>query len=446
MTMRHSNTHNLVGSMSATRKIMIIFAGYMIQTMKRYISAILSAMLMLASCSDELSQTPAVSFVTSGPVSVEFENAKFSIVSRNYTSKDACIIPVIFSGTAEKGVDYTVSSEAFVLGGDAPVDSIVVTALVLGSDKTVSMSLDIPDGIEAGAHRTAGFTLQDKFGYMTFGSSHSLLADTLTFTLGVLDRNGKAQAVGKDADITVSVNTEKSTAVEGTHFEFADSAHVTIKAGSAAGKLRLATIGEPVEGQDIIVLDISYDKGLYGEGLIQQSTIAVLGGRFASLEGKWKIDTLITDSVYMKNIWGESCTLLEELPKFKASDAVTFSMETCTFTPSFSSGFRNYFTGASHLWKDASYTLDKGEGEYTDLQLFMFDNTNRWFSAEEQSEDKNSLVGIRMIQDEETSEDLLDLYILDHNSKAFMPELEYGEEKPAAASRGKYLNAVFRKN
>ena len=61
-------------------------------------------------------------------------------------------------------------------------------------------------------------------------------------------------------------------------------------------------------------------------------------------------------------------------------------------------------------------------------------------------------VSLYRIYDGQTPEadtDMLELYILDHTSMSFMPELEsgkkYGTEKPVATEPGMYLTAGFRK-
>ena len=43
---------------------------------------------------------------------------------------------------------------------------------------------------------------------------------------------------------------------------------------------------------------------------------------------------------------------------------------------------------------------------------------------------------------------MMELYIVDHTSKSFMPELEtrYGTEKPVATEPGTYIMANFRKS
>jgi hypothetical protein len=98
----------------------------------------------------------------------------------------------------------------------------------------------------------------------------------------------------------------------------------------------------------------------------------------------------------------------------------------------------------SSLSKGPAVALDLGEGVSTDIQTFLIDNTNRYFYKDQKSEDKESLIGLRLFPD---NTDSLDLYVIDYVSKSFMPELEaagkYAPEKPVAASPGLFLNMSF---
>ena len=91
--------------------------------------------------------------------------------------------------------------------------------------------------------------------------------------------------------------------------------------------------------------------------------------------------------------------------------------------------------------------LELPDGNTAPVQTFIIDNTNRFFSPDEISDDKESYIGLRFIPGETEDEKLLYMYILDHTSKSFMPELEasgkYSPEKPVAASPGLYLNIIF---
>ena len=99
--------------------------------------------------------------------------------------------------------------------------------------------------------------------------------------------------------------------------------------------------------------------------------------------------------------------------------------------------------------KSSIVDLELPDGATVPIQTFLIDNTNRFFSNEEKSDDKESYIGLRLISGETEDKPLLDMYVLDHTSKSFMPELEaagkYSPEKPVAASPGLYLNLVFSK-
>ena len=121
-------------------------------------------------------------------------------------------------------------------------------------------------------------------------------------------------------------------------------------------------------------------------------------------------------------------------------------MVSSTFVPAFQSEFKNYFIGESNIEAGDEYTL-KGS-ESIDLQLLWLDNTNRNFSAISQSEDKESAIGVRMIEDEETGDPLLDLYLIDYRATDFFTDFEefymYNDEKPMATMSGTYFNATFK--
>ena len=103
----------------------------------------------------------------------------------------------------------------------------------------------------------------------------------------------------------------------------------------------------------------------------------------------------------------------------------------------------------SLMRKGTVIELELPDGSTAPVQTFLIDNTNRFFSRNEKSEDKESYIGLRFISGETEDAPLLDMYVLDHTSKSFMPELEaagkYNPEKPSAASPGLYLNMIFSK-
>ena len=417
--------------------------------MNRIIAIILTAAAFLTACQEESLLSPAASLFTQTPELTD-TTAIFRLAVANIKAGDKAItFPVRFDGDAEYGVDYTVSADAFVFGGESPVDSIVVTTLKLGTEKTLNMTVSLPEGFEAGKHLTSGYTLHDKLAYVSFSKSYTMTADSTDLGFQLTGKKGSAKACSRSVNVFMNVNKEKSTAEEGVDFEFSDSSHFTIRAGATSGALEIKSLKPVVEpGRDKIVLNLSFGED-FGAGKIHEMEISLLDGVWSELDGAWMADSLVTDSLYMEKYWKEAASGYSLMPEFDSDDSFTINMKNCTLNPHFSSSFRYYFTGQSLMRKGGIIDLELPDGTTAPIQTFLIDNTNRFFSKKEKSEDTESYIGLRFISGETEEEHLLDMYVLDHTSKSFMQELEaagkYNPEKPSAASPGLYLNMTFSK-
>lgn len=430
--------------MSSDIGIIVIFAVYTkdFGQMKRIIYILIAA-AAFAACDEELTLDPAISFFSSRPEIVE-DKAIFRLAYANITDSTERVFPVIFEGTAEKGIDYLVSGDRFIFGGENPVDSIVVTALKLGTDKTLNLSVEVPEGYVAGKYITSGFTLPDKLAYFSFAKDYLMMTDSLEISFTANDRSGKRLNLTSDAEVSLTVNKEKSTAEEGVDFAFSDSTRFIIAGGQNTGSLEIRSLNpNPKDGKDKIVLNINFNEK-YSIGETAEVEISLLDTVWRHLDGSWNIDTLVTDSLYMDRYWNGVCTAMDKLPKYNERDKFTVNMKELFLSPSFRSGFDDYFSSTSDLRKGTALRIDLGDGTSADLQTFWLDDTNRYFSPDQKSEDKESLIGLRFFPN---NTDSLDMYIIDYTSKSFMPELEstgkYAPEKPVAASPGLFFNLTF---
>ena len=412
--------------------------------MKRiiYILAIAAA---IVSCQKELPLEPAISFFGASP-EINSETAVFRLASANIADSTERIFPVKIGGTAQAGTDFTISGDRFVIGGENPVDSIVITTLRFGTERTLSLSIEVPQGYAAGKYLTSGYTLQDKLAFFSLTREYQMMSDSLDITFKAIDKEGKAKVLENDAEIILTVNKEKTTAEEGVDFGFADSSRFIIRKGQSEGSLKIRSLTpHPSDGKDKLTLNLTFGEK-YGAGEATEMEISLLDTLWKHLEGTWQADSLVTDSLYMDNYWKGQYTGMDLFPEYDARDKFTFSLQNTSMTPSLKSGFERYFTGESSLRKGGHTTIDLGEGNSAELQTFWLDNTNRYFSTEEKSEDKESLIGVRFFPD---NTDSLDLYIIDYTSRSFMPELEtegkYAPEKPAAASPGLFLNLTLKR-
>lgn len=410
--------------------------------MKRYIfMAIFAAALI--SCSDEISVTPAVSLFSDKP-EVSDETAIFRLAAAFMPDSTEMVFPVTFGGTAERDIDYTASADAFVLGGESPVDSIVITTIRFGTEKTLNLTVDLPEGTDGGKYLTSGFTLQDYPAYITFSRDFGILADSAAVAFTLTDREGKSKVLNKDTEISLILDKDRSTAVEGTDFLIQGGTKLTIAAGKSSGRIKLIRPDEmPVSGNEKIFFKMSHDEK-YGTGEFSEMELSIMENRWSGLHGKWNIDTLITDSLSMREYWGDTYTGMEFYPKQGLYDYMEFDMTTCGFMPSFFSRMKNYFLGDSYFRNGPEIEMDFGDGTAGDVQTFLIGNTNRYFSEDLMSEDDKSYIGLRLL---EGPTDTLSLYVIDYTSKSFMPELEaenkYAPEKPVAASPGLFINLRF---
>lgn len=415
--------------------------------MKRVIYAI-TISLLLAACSDEVTLTPGISFLTPKPEVYE-ETAIFRVIGQPFSSADSLRIPVVFGGDAQRGTDYDISADHFMLSSDRLTDSIVVYTKQLGTGRTLNLNLQIPEGFVSGKYTTSELPLQDKYGYLTFESSKSFAADTTNYVVSLCDSTGMTKALTKGTPIGFTVNTEKSTAVEGVDYKFVSPTPLIIAAGTGYANFSIVPLAStPTAGKDKIVLNLNADDR-FEAGQYPELEITLTRKELKSLEGYWIISSVNTDSLYFDNIWGSECSGYDLLPKLNESDLMEFTFNRAKFHPLFNSDFRYYFSGESEMSLGPQMDITDPNGEVKSVQLFSLDNTNRYFSAEEVSEDKVSYIGLYPYTDVETQSAMLELYVLDHTSRSFMPELEtggrYAAEKPVAATPGLYVSATFKK-
>lgn len=416
--------------------------------MKRIFSAIILAAALFTSCSKEGDFIPGISFLTPRPEILE-ETAIFRLIGQPFTSADSVKIPVTFGGTAVMGTDYEASADFFTLRADSPADSIVISTKQLGTERTVNLSFQIPEGFTAGKYTTSEFTLQNKFGMLSFTSQKGYIADTTEYNVVLIDSRGNTKALSKDCPIKFSVNTEKSTAVEGVNFEFIGDSQLSIISGTALAGFKIAPIGErPTAGKDKIVFNVQADEK-FDIGPYPEMELNMLEARLNVLDGRWMMDSLVTDSLYFEKIWADQCSGYRFVPGYSAFDIFEISFANALFAPSFESLLQNYFIGKSNLDFGKEIDMVDPLGQSKKVLLLSLDKTNRYFAADTTSADTVSYVGVYLTKNEETQLDMMEMYILDHTSMSFMPELKennkYGTEKPVATTTGTYLQAIFRK-
>lgn len=417
--------------------------------MKKYLSAIMVAMAtFLVSCDPEDATSDAtVSF--NSPVAVWSDGTAVAGITVSGYSGEAVSIPVIFGGTAEKGVDFTVSAEAYTVGGAQPVTEIIITPTETGAGKTVSMTLSAPDGFKIGAIPMCQVEMESFVGYASFQKQSDVLKNSLEVSVNLTDEESSALILESPATVELEVDTEKSTAQEGVHFEieFADDAEgVFIDAGEKSGTFTLKFL-KAEAGHDVIVLKIA-ETSQFSVGAYPEMTIYISGPDWDKISGTWTMNEIVTDAQYFIDSYGSWMTITTEgFPELNAADKVTIDTEGGKFIADFQSAFSNYFLGESSMTSAGEFLLRTGMfGEGITLQLLQLDNINRYFTAGNLSENDEALVGVQITYDENGTE-LLDMYIIDYNPQSFLKELNewFDPEPPVAAFSGYYINMTFKR-
>ena len=403
-------------------------------TMKKYLFALLAVAALFTGCEKSKEQPiPEVSFETASPLLSDDGVATFRIVS-DYKGQDAVTIPVKFNSTngAVAGTDYTVSAEAFVLGGAQPLTQISVTPLVYGSKKDVSAEIVIPEGFKAGKFTKSSFVISEKLGYVSFSMSKSIMTDNIEVGISVFNDKGHEQKVSVDTEFEVKVNTEKSTAVEGTHFKFTNGKSVKVEKGKSSAAVKIELIGEDADAEhNLLVLElVESQKYAFGDKI--STKVEISGPTWKVFGGKWVIKEIVDKEEDFYNAWGETAETMAGYPKFNKDDAFTIDFNSGTFTPDFKSSLKNYFVGESKFttcgqpWRkeNKNYNITLGIGRSFMASVIELDNVNRYFSETETSERKLAYLGLALDSEDPN---LLHVLVIDHESRSFLQAAkEYG--------------------
>lgn len=393
---------------------------------------------------------------------VSFESANYNLtkgsVNINITAANAPAtatdIPVTFGGTAVKGEDYTVSADKYTVGGSSQSMSITVTAKNNFTEaKTITMSLS---GAETGKNgsTTINLGVQDKRLY-SFAQKSYVLGSELEVEFDLLNiKDGSSYVAENDIEVSVAADPLLSTAVEGTNYQFENKTAVIAK-GSNKCVFKLKALNLE-QGKNVIVVtpQVTEAQGFVA-GAFPTAIVTMIGSYASDLFGTWVMNSLVTTKENFINAWGCTEKDAEGWPTLNAEDTFTFSGDgTGTgykLTTSLKSELKNYFQPSSDfsIDKEKQFRFGMSASERPVLQMLLLKNVNRYFSATQTSEDKEALIAVRNIEDE-NGETLLDVYIIDYNSKSFAYPMfdDYGMyevAKPTAAMSGMQINFTLKK-
>lgn len=382
--------------------------------------------------------------------SISFERSSYTLTDGSVSIKlvapagaDATEYPVTFGGSAVLNQDYTVSATKYVIGGTSPVNTIVVTAKNnFDADKTITMTA-------GGATTTIALGKRDRILYSFSQKEYALGSEVLVQLNLAKVSDGSDYAAPRDMTVTIEPDAS-STAVEGTNYTI-ENKTATILAGKSSCTFKLKAATYDADKTKIVLKANLSEADGYVKGQFPTATVNMISSQASDLMGEWQVYNLVTDPKYFNDTWGLLTSEdTKNLPTFDAADTYTFTSDAngLVLKTNLKSGFKNYFQSESAFTIDKEYIL-RGMQNKT-LQLLKLDNVNRYFSASQTSEDKEALIGVRNVKDEDTGETLLDLYIIDYDPKDFLGTIAafdgmYDTKKPTAWMSGMYFEILLKK-
>lgn len=417
--------------------------------MRKLLFMLLALPFMFMACSDDDDNRTTVSFERA-LYELEAGSQTIKITISEYTG-DAVDIPIILTGNAVKGTDYSVSAEKFTIGSIASSSSLEITFTLLEGytpGRKITVGLDLPAGFKADFNKTATIDLKYPILY-SFTSRKMTITTGGEIEVSLKNDDGSTFSAEKELRIPVSVRTndERTTAVLNSDFAFVGDAVAVIPQGKSSGKIEVKYLKETLEsGKDAFVLQLDPCAG-FTVGENETILVTILGPYGDKIKGSWELYNIVTDVQYMEDMWGMK---FEGFGVPTIGDKIIIDDE--GFKTEMTGFLTNYFSKQSDMsvYND-NYTLMVGMGDRRTLTLLELNNINRYFSSTVKSEDDRAYLGVRLQTKEisGTSTEVMEVFIIDYLPKAFFEDLiGYGMfdgERPNASMMGCFLYYEFKK-
>lgn len=302
----------------------------MITKMTRGLRAVLP-LLMLAILFSACSKNDDVN----PQITVGFEKVEYGIpfggevivkVQSNVVADEDITLPFTVSGSLQ-ATDYTIAEDDFVIKkGTKEAEIKVNITKNISEEDFLDIQLTSPGAnVRLGNAETKLALLPSEILIYSFDKENYILTESAVITFKLATVSGSYTAP-RDMVFELDLD-EASTAVEGTHFDFAAENKITIPAGKSEGSITLnLTGGKPVKGKDKIVLKLKSEGGHLKPGNYYKANVSIYGSVYGQLEGSWKYKAFSNrafmemNTGYMDNI--------ENLPiNNSASDIIYFEEE-----------------------------------------------------------------------------------------------------------------------
>lgn len=396
--------------------------------MKKITSLLLlfvAAIAMLSCADKEQDQGVAIGVATYKYSLANAEGATVDVaVKALHPVEEDVDVPVTFTG-AEEGVDFTASARAFHIAKGQTGATITLTRKLVARTKTMLVHLQEPSQGHLGLMSYTQVELVGANVY-NFESASDVLTLKRSYPVELKTDLGQRFSYADTTKLDVTVDPQ-STAVEGTHFKFAnDERKAVFPAGKDVGTISLEFL-KLEAGKDNIVLRLADSNGLIA-GNTPAISIKIVGG--AAFGGTWAFKA-VSNYQWLRDNCGVNTEIL-----FKASAATDyFILQSAgadyAFTPHFEGDLKNYFAAPCAAKADGTsreffQELAAGRPPRYVINMLKFDHINQAFSPTD-SNVKPTRVGFRLITDSKTGEELLEMTINDYAPTENTIKMDWGE-------------------
>lgn len=333
-------------------------------------------------------------------------------------------IPVKFTG-AEEGVDFTASANAFhVKKGDSQA-FITLTRKKVSASKTLMATLQPTNGVKVGMLKYSEVYFVGANIY-SFDDTKAQLALSNAFAVSIRTDKGDRFSFNTETKLDVELDKELSTAVEGTHFKFAnDEKKIVFKPGDNTGTIALDFL-KLEKGKDKIVLRLPATDNL-SVGKNSMMTIQIVGP--ANFNGTWAFKTVSNAKWLKDNMGANAEVLVDGTPE---NDLITFKgdNDAYIFTPQLKGKLKNYFTApgkATYMGTRVEMMQEYGGWPMPKAQLSVLRIDNVNLSMDEKDQNiKQARVGFRLVKSKDTGEEMLEMTIYDYKPVENTIKMDWG--------------------
>lgn len=359
-------------------------------------------MPVLVSCSDDadnMSRLPQI-FIEQPYYSVAKGEVSITVGADEAPTQDI-VIPVRFAGTAVRDIDFSVEkAEVVIKAGETEGSLVVKRVLDNIPDDNLELFInlgDAPAGYSLGLMNYASVNLLGNNGYiMSFKEPTGNVGLDGEFKIVLYTMKGAVYRPNSDEYFTIEIDEDKSTAVEGVHYELPEGHVIKYAAKAREGVLKVNMLKvEP--GHDKIVFSFGVKDG-YAIGNTPEMTVTIKGPDV--FNGTWVFDHVDTSDVAMYDDPSWCNVYMDLAPTGSSTDKLIFSGDSYlkyTFTPQISGDFKKYFgSGAREVtFIKEDKTFRDQNGNYPMFTRLNVPGVNFAFSSKE-SDIRDAQVGFKL--------------------------------------------------